>query len=198
VGVVGYREFNPGTGIIPIFLKEGLFVNSIDLKGKETFLNVLLALLWIVITLLGATGHYLAGMLTGVVLMLIYMMLGASKDGKLNTSFFFYPLLAWAVLWILSFILSDYYSAVFAGRKPDFTILGLHPSFAWTVLTYWIGGMVTLGYGYSKLARYWLTDEDWKAFKEKIAKLKESNETSVDRVADYTVNIGAKTIGGGK
>ena len=173
-------------------------MNTIDLRGKETFLNVLLALLWVVITILGATGHYLAGMLTGVVLMLIYMMLGASKNGKLNTSFFMYPLLSWAVLWILTFILSDYYSAVFAGKQPDFTILGLHPSFAWTVLTYWIGGMLTLGYGYMKLAKCWLSDEDWKAFKEKIAKLKASNEMGVNRVTDYTVNSGSKTIGGGK
>jgi hypothetical protein len=173
-------------------------VNSIDLKDKETFLNVLLALLWAVITILGATGHYLAGMLFGVVLMLIYMMLGASKNGKLNKDLFIYPLLAWAVLWILSFILSDYYSAMFAGKKPDFTILGLHPSFAWTVLTYWIGGMVTLGYGFRKRADCWLSDEDWKAFKEKIAKLKGTDEVSIERMTGYTVNSGAKTIGGGK
>ena len=196
--MVVYRELKSGTGIILIFLKEGLFVNSIDLKGKETFLNILLALLWVLITILGATGHYLAGMITGVVLMLIYMMLGASRNGKLNTSFFIYPLLPWAILWILSFILSDYYSAVFAGVKPDFTILGLHPSFAWTVLTYWIGGMVTLGYGYKKQSKYWLSDEDWNAFKEKISKLKGANEISIDRMTDYTVNSGAKTIGGGK
>lgn len=173
-------------------------MNSIDLKGKETFLNVLLAVLWAVITVLGATGHYLAGMLAGVVLMLIYMMIGASKNGKLSTNFFVYPLLAWAVLWALSFILSDYYSALFAGKKPGFTILGLHPSFAWTVLTYWIGGMVTLGYGFRKQAKYWLSDEEWKAFREKIAKLKGTNEISIERMADYSANIGSKTIGGGK
>ena len=58
--------------------------------------------------------------------------------------------------------------------------------------------MVTLGYGYRKQAKYWLSDEDWNAFKEKIAKLKEFNEISIGRVTDYTVNSGAKTIGGGK
>ncbi|HHV45347.1 MAG TPA: hypothetical protein GXX53_00340 [Tissierellia bacterium] len=141
------------------------------LKGKTTSMVILSTVLWVVITLCGWMGHHIVGMVLGVVLMLIHMMLGASRNGELDKKFFIYPLLSWAVLWTASFILSEYHSNLYGTAMPDFTILGFHPSFAWTVLTYWIGGMLTLTAGFVLYKDLWLSEEDWDNFRNSLQEI---------------------------
>lgn len=142
-----------------------------NLREKTTFMIILSTVLWVVITICGWKGQHIMGMILGVILMLIYMMLGATKGGLLDKKFFIYPFSIWTILWILSFVLSDYYAEKFAGTMPDFTILGFHPSFAWTILTYWIGGMLTLTLGFVLYKDLWLSEEDWDNFKRSLDKL---------------------------
>ncbi|MEY8416639.1 hypothetical protein AAK964_10085 [Tissierella praeacuta] len=142
-----------------------------DLKEKKTLFILLTTALWVIITICGWTGHWLLGMVLGVVLMLLYMILGAAKKGVLSRKLLFYPFSIWSILWILSFILSDYHSKIFDGMMPSYTILGLHPSFAWTVFTYWIGGVLTLTLGFVFYKDLWLSKEDWNDFKKKIGEI---------------------------
>lgn len=144
-----------------------------DLRGKTTSFMVIMAVLWLIITVMGWKGYWLAGMILGLVLMLIHMVLGCAHKGKLNTKFLVYPLLCWLVLWAVSFVLSYHYGKLFAGEMPDFTILGFHPSFAWTVLTYWIGGVLTLNIGFILYRDLWLSDDTWEEFREKVARVNE-------------------------
>ena len=88
--------------------------------------------------------------------------------------FLVYPLLSWIACWAAAFWLARYHADLFAGRAPDFTILGLHPSFAWTVLGYWIGGVLTLTVGFVVLRDDWLTEQEWAEFKRKVAPADES------------------------
>ena len=142
-----------------------------NLNGKSTLFMSVITVLWVVITLMGWTGYWLPAMYLGVILMLLYMMLGAAKQGKLSTKLLLYPLLPWAVLWIASFALSKYYADVFSGSMPDFTILGFHPSFAWTIITYWLGGVATITLGFVAFKDLWLSEKDWDDFKEKVNKI---------------------------
>ncbi len=142
-----------------------------NISDKRTGIMILIAVLWVVITVLGWTNRFVPAMFLGVVLMFLHMLLGAANKGKLKASFLLYPLGLWVVLWILSFALSWYFSKEFSGRIPDFTILGFHPSFAWTVLTYWLGGVATLTIGFVVLKDQWLSQEDWDDFTKKIEEL---------------------------
>lgn len=143
----------------------------LNLKGKTIAMIILIVILWVIITICGWIGQHVVGMVLGVGLMLMHMMLGAAKKGVLNREFFIYPLLLWAVLWAASFILSDYYSNLFGIAMPSFTILGFHPSFAWTVLTYWIGGMITLTAGFVIYEDLWLSEKDWEEFRNSLEEL---------------------------
>ena len=144
-----------------------------NIRGKEDLLMVLMAVLWLGIMIMGWLNQYLIGMILSVVLMMIHMILGVSKNGKLSKKFWLYPLLCWAVLWIASFSLSEYFAKHFAGQMPSFTVGGFHPSFAPTFFLYYIGGMLTLTVGYVIFQDEWLTDEDWNNFLEKVKKNKE-------------------------
>jgi hypothetical protein len=117
---------------------------------------------------LGWQNDFVPAMCLGVVLMFLHLILGAAKGGKISKKLFFYPLGIWGILWIASFILSKYYSDLFAGAVPSFTILGFHPSFAFTVLFYWIGGMLTLSLGFVLRKDEWLSEKDWKDFLNRV------------------------------
>jgi len=145
-----------------------------DISGKRTGIIVLIGILWIIITLMGWQEHYMAGMYLGVVLMLLHMILGSSKGGRISTKMLVYPLMIWGILWCASFFLSRYYADLFAGKIPDFTILGFHPSFAWTIFAYWLGGIATLTFGFILFKDEWLSEKDWDEFKEEIKLLKQS------------------------
>src|SRR6056297_2073278 len=139
-----------------------------DIQGKRTPIIIAIALLWAAITVLGWYEMYMPGLYLGVVLMLLHMVLGVSIKNKVSKKFLIYPLLPWAIIWPISFYLSDKYSAMFEGVMPTFTILGFHPSFSWTIILYWIGGVLTLTLGFVLLKDEWLSEKDWEEFKEKV------------------------------
>lgn len=131
---------------------------------------------WVAITVCGWSGQWFAGLILGVALMLFYMMLGATKKGKLSMKLMIYPFLPWAIMWIIGFYFSNHYAILFDGRMPEFTILGFHPSFAFTVFTYWVGGVLTLTVGFNLFSDHWLSKDDWNRFKEKIAEMNAKKE----------------------
>ena len=144
-----------------------------DIKNSKTTIWVLIAALWIAVIVLGTLGHFVIGMVLGVPLMFLHMMLGIAKEGVVSKKFLIYPMLIWAVLWIVSFILSGYFADLFAGVMPSFTVFGLHPSFAPTIFLYWIGGQLTLNLGFYLLQDEWLSEKDWEDFCAKAKKIKE-------------------------
>lgn len=144
-----------------------------DISRYKTPLAVLIAILWIACIVTGTLGHFVVGMCLGVVLMLLHMLLGVAKGGVVSRKFLIYPIMIWAVLWIVGFILSGYYGNLFAGVMPTFTVFGLHPSFAPTIFLYWIGGQLTLNLGFYLLRDEWLSQKDWDDFCEKVHQLKE-------------------------
>jgi len=134
----------------------------------NTLLVVLTAFLWVLTAGLGWAGYGYPGMFIGVVILTIYMIQGVARRGRVSRRFIVFPLFPWFLFWCGSFWLSRYYADLYQGRVPDFTILGFHPSFAWTVLTYWIGGVLTLTVGFVFLKDEWLTEQDWAEFKDKV------------------------------
>ena len=144
-----------------------------DIKKHSTLIWVLIAILWIFCIVMGTIGHFVIAMVAGVPLMFLHMMMGMAKGGKVSKKFLFYPMLIWAVLWIVSFILSGYWATAFSGAMPSFTIWGLHPSFAPTIFLYWIGGQLTLNLGFYLFQDEWLSQKEWDDFCEKAKSIKE-------------------------
>ena len=144
-----------------------------NIKKNASLIWVLIAVLWIACIVLGTKGQFVLAMVLGVVLMFLHMMLGMAKGGVLSKKFLVYPMLIWAVLWIVSFILSGHYATAFAGVMPSFTVFGLHPSFAPTIFLYWIGGQLTLNLGLYLLQDEWLSEKEWEVFCAKANKIKE-------------------------
>lgn len=150
--------------------------------GKDnTGFMILTAILWVIITILGAKGNWYPALVINIMLMAIYMMLGCAKKGVLNKKIFIYPILAFVVLWEVGFYLAKYYGDMFAGKMPDFTIMGYHPSFFYVVLFYWIGGVLTLSIGYIALKDLWLSESDWDNFKKKLEDIRK-NEKKVQEI----------------
>lgn len=144
-----------------------------NIEKQKDLMIVLIALIWVIIAIAGWNNMYMVGLYLSVLLMFLHLVLGASVKGVISKKFLFYPIIIWAALWVISFALSNYYGNLFAGQTPTFNILGFHPSFAWTVLTYWLGGVLTLTLGFVKLKDEWLSDSDWDEFRKKVQSIDE-------------------------
>lgn len=144
-----------------------------NIKKNATLIWVMIAVLWIACIVLGTIGQFVIAMCLGVVLMFLHMMLGMAKGGVVSKKFLIYPMVIWAVLWLVSFVLSGHFATEFAGVMPSFTVLGLHPSFAPTIFLYWIGGQLTLNLGFYLLQDEWLSQKEWDDFCAKAKEIKE-------------------------
>jgi hypothetical protein len=132
---------------------------------------LLVAALWVAVPALGMTGHWFAGLFVSIVLMALLAAVGSAHRGELRIGFLLFPILGWAAVWGVAFALAEHHRAMFAGRIPDFTILGFHPSFAWIVLGYWLGGVAVLTFGFLLRSEEWLPEARWREFRETIARL---------------------------
>ncbi|MBS7525407.1 hypothetical protein KHM83_01805 [Fusibacter paucivorans] len=139
-----------------------------EIGQYKTQMVLLITGLWVAITLCGWFGHWYIGLHLSVVLMLLHMMMGAAQNGKLDRKLLVYPMLTWAVVWIIGFVLAKQNSDAFLNMAPTYKIFGFHPSFAWIILCYWIGGVLTLTIGFVKYKNLWLSDEAWDRFTEKM------------------------------
>lgn len=145
-------------------------------KVPTTPAMLLVAALWVAVPVLGMSGHWFAGLFVSIVLMVVLAAVGSAHRGELRIGFLLFPILAWAAVWAVAFALAEHYRAAFAGRVPDFTILGFHPSFAWIVLGYWLGGVAVLTVGFLLRSEEWLPEARWREFRETIARLDESRK----------------------
>lgn len=135
-----------------------------DISKQKTPIVVAIAVLWLVCVMLGSTGHFVWGMVLGVPLIGLHFMLGVARQGVVSRRFFRFCIIPWAVLMAATFILCGYYADLFKGVMPGFSILGMHPSFAPVILTYWLGGLLTVSLGYYLLRQEWLSEQEWDAF----------------------------------
>lgn len=145
------------------------------MKVSATPVILLIGALWVVITALGLLGSWFPALLLSVVLMAAHLVLGSAHNGRIRLAFLIHPILTWATVWVVSFVLAEFFARTFAGVRPDFTILGLHPSFACIVFGFWLGGVATLTVGFSRRRTLWMTDEQWDEFTDEVARLNEEN-----------------------
>ena len=145
-----------------------------DISNKKDIFWVIIAALWLIIIVLGTTGHHVIGLVLCVPLMWLHMILGFARKGIVSKRALIYPFGIWAVLFTVCFILNGYYADKYAGVTPP-AFLGFHPSFAPVIFLYFIGGVLTISLGYYLRRDDWMTQKDWDEFCEEAKRLKEGN-----------------------
>jgi len=141
-------------------------------------LVIITGILWVVITVMTWVGLWFEGLLVGFVMILLYLIAGSKSKGKISTTFLIYPIGIWFVLWMVSFYLVQYYSKMFRGMAPTFTVLGFHPSFAWVFIA-WIGSILTLSLGFYLNRDKWLSAKDWEEYQAKIQQMNKDTSKEV-------------------
>jgi hypothetical protein len=134
----------------------------------ETFLMVASAVLWVVMVGLAGAGHWLAALFVLLGLLLIYGVLGTSHKGRFDLRLVAFPTFLWLAMWAAAFWLGDHYAGAFAGRSPDFTILGFHPSFAAIIVLFWLVPTLLMGFGFEAVKDRWLSKERWEDFVRRV------------------------------
>jgi len=125
---------------------------------------LLTGILWLATTALAWTGHWFPALFVLLLLLATYATLAATRNGHTDLRLLLFPTLPWIALWGATFAFAQHYANEFANRPPDFSILGLHPSFAWIVLAYWLGGALLMTVGYYWKRDEWLSKKRWDEF----------------------------------
>ena len=134
----------------------------------ETLLMVASAVLWLVMVGLAGAGHWLAALYVLLGLLLIYGVLGSSHKGQFDLRLVAFPTLVWIMMWAVAFGLGTHYAEIFAGKPPDFTILGFHPSFAAIIVLFWVVPTLLMGFGFEAVKDRWLSQQRWDDFVRRI------------------------------
>ena len=133
-------------------------------RKTETLLIITSGLLWLAMVGLAAAGHWFAGLFALLGLLLIYGVLGTSHKGRFDLKLVAFPSLIWLVMWAAAFLVGNHYAELFAGREPEFTVFGFHPSFAAIVVLFWIVPTLLMGFGFEAVKDRWLSQERWDEF----------------------------------
>ena len=134
----------------------------------QTLLMVAGGVLWLLMVGLAGAGHWLAALYVLLVLLLSYSVLGALRDGVVDLRLVAFPTLVWLMMWAAAFALGDYFAEAFAGRAPDFTILGFHPSFAAIIVLFWIVPTLLMGFGFEAVKDRWLSSGQWEEYLHRV------------------------------
>jgi hypothetical protein len=134
----------------------------------ETLLVVASAMVWLLMVGLAATGHWLAALFALLPLLLIYGVLGSSHKGRFDLRLVAFPSLVWLLMWAAAFWLGNHYAEAFAGRRPDFTVFGFHPSFAAIIVLFWLLPTLLMGFGFRAVKDRWLSQERWDDFVRRV------------------------------
>ena len=134
-------------------------------KGNtETLLISISGLLWLAMVGLASAGYWFYGLYALLGLLLVYGVLGTSHKGKFDLRLVAFPSLVWLVMWAAAFWLGNHFAELYAGREPEFTVFGFHPSFAAIVVLFWIVPTLLMGFGFEAVKDRWLSQERWDEF----------------------------------
>ena len=137
-------------------------------RRPETLLVLASAVLWLIMVALAGTGHWLPGLFVLLCLLLVYGLLGSMHKGRMDLRLIVFPVLPWLISWAVAFALADHFAEVFAGRAPDFTVLGFHPSFFAIIALFWIIPTLLMGFGFEAIKDRWLSQERWDDYVRKV------------------------------
>lgn len=141
------------------------------MRTNQTVVVALIAILWVVVTTMGSTGYWFPGLLLAVPLIALHAILGVAHEGRASWRLVTWVILPWALTWIVAFVAAQRFAADRLEGAPPFTILGMHPSFAWIVILYWLVASLITCAGFILLADDWLDEDRWKTFRTRIAEL---------------------------
>lgn len=150
-------------------------------RSTETILISISGLLWLAMVGLAGAGHWFAGLYALLGLLLVYGVLGTSHKGRFDLKLVAFPSLVWLVMWAAAFWLGNHYAELYAGREPDFTVFGFHPSFAAIVVLFWVVPTLLMGFGFEAVKDRWLSQERWDEFLDRVHDTDEDDDGE-DRV----------------
>ena len=139
-------------------------IKTMKKTNKETLLVIVSGLLWLAMVALAGAGHWFAGLFALLGLLLVYGVLGSSHKGRFDLKLVAFPSLVWILMWAAAFLVGNHYAELFAGREPEFTVFGFHPSFAAIVVLFWIVPTLLMGFGFEAVKDRWLSQQRWDEF----------------------------------
>lgn len=119
----------------------------------------------------------------------ILFILGLTEGEYINKKLVFILLFGWLAIILVGITGMIYYYNLYGNNTPNFTLLGMHPSFFYMIIFFWIGNLLYISLGLLLLRDIWLSQEKWDKFVETI-NLSSSEENIVTEESEINcINI---------
>lgn len=140
----------------------------------------------------GLVGIYPAMLITGV-----QAFLGLVEGDKIPKKSFWILVVGFLIIHAAGMTGMIYYYVEFGNSAPDFLIWGMHPSWFYFVIVYWLGSTIwEAGFLYA-MKDTWLPQERWDNFVREVNESRELNNGEKEGIVDEDALIGDSKVTGG-
>ncbi|MGP6138647.1 MULTISPECIES: hypothetical protein [unclassified Jeotgalibaca] len=141
------------------------------MKIKERtsdFLVFLIPVMFIVAITLALSGRGLWGIYPAIAVTGIQLFMGLIEGDKIPKKSFWILVIGFLIIHGGGMTGMIYYYYQFGNTAPDFLIMGMHPSWFYFVVVYWLGSLLYQAGFLILMKDQWLSQEKWDNFLEEI------------------------------
>lgn len=152
--------------------KRGEHVLRFSDERKDVYV-ILISIIWMLYIVFALADFGFYALFLVVVQVYLHIMLGLAENETVNKQMIYKLVIPFTLNFVIGIGGMIYYNQKFGSAQPDFLILGMHPSFFFCVVFYWLGSLATMGVGLYLLRNTWFPKKRWEDFVEMIDKAKE-------------------------
>lgn len=146
------------------------------MKIKDSVIDILVFLipaLFIASIYFALNGSGLLGIYPAMLITSIQAFLGLVEGDEIPKKSFWILVIGFSIIHIAGMTGMIYYYFEFANTAPDFLIMGMHPSWFYFVVVYWIGSFAWQAGFLYVMKDTWLPQEKWDNFVKEVNEDKE-------------------------
>lgn len=143
-------------------------------KTKDTLI-FMIPIMYVVSIILAIMGHGFIGIFSSVIITAIQLFLGLVSGDKVDRKLVWVLVIGFIIVHGGGLVGAVYYHHQFQNNPPSFLIMGMHPSWFYFMVVYWLGSFIYQSFALVALQDLWLPQEKWDQF---LADIKEAQLTS--------------------
>lgn len=148
------------------------------MKVQEKTSDVLIFLipiLYVVAIIFGLLGSGFTGIFVAMAITGIQLFLGLIQGDEIPKKSFWILVVGFLIIHAGGMIGMIYYHNIYGNTAPDFLLLGMHPSWFYYIVVYWMGSALYQAIAFILLKDVWLSQARWDDFVDKANKYKIEN-----------------------
>lgn len=148
---------------------------TVNQKTKD-FLIMMIPILYIVAIVVAVLGKGFIGIFAPILITGIQLFLGLISGNKVDKKMVWILVIGFLLVHGGGMFGSVFYYLKYMNDVPDILIMGMHPSWFYFMMVYWLGSFLYLSISLVLLKDSWLSQEKWDNFTNKIKEIEKMKD----------------------